>query len=374
MARRSRRNARTEDRPVMDQRPAAPGGGEAATPSRPRWDRLTLRVLGRATSNFIEDRGTHLSAAISYYGLFSLFPLTLLAVSIFGIVLRSPAMQDRVLDEVLTQLPIDPGNQGSIQQALKNAASLGPTLSVVSFLGALWTAGALSAAIRSALNVIFQAPRSRPLLRGKLIDYALIPVIGLPFLGGIVVTTGWRIAQHRVVQLPFVQDRAVWVWELGVFLIPLALSFFAFLLLYWMVPNHRVRFRYAWGGALLAAILFEGLKVGFAYYLANFASYDVIYGPISSVIVLLFWVYLTANITLFGAEVAAETPHVVLEEPRHGGSAGEGDWRQSLRAFLRGLVLAGDDDGAPAHHEPPPGEHAAHRPDAAAARAASRRR
>jgi membrane protein len=370
---------RYEDRPVTEQRPAhtpGAGAGAAAVPhSRPRWDRLTLRVLARSTSNFIEDRGTHMAAAISYYGLFSLFPLTLLAVAIFGIVLRSPTVQSRVLDEILTQLPIDPGNQGSIQSALQNAASLGPTLSIVSLLGAIWTAGALSASIRSALNVIFQAPRNRPLVRGKMIDYALIPVIGLPFLGGIVVTTGWRIAQHRVAELPFVQDRLLWLWELGVFLIPLALSFFAFLLLYWMVPNRRVRFRYAWGGALLAAVLFEGLKVGFAYYLADFASYDVVYGPLSSVIVLLFWVYLTANITLFGAEVAAETPHVVLEEPRHGvASSGEGNWRQALKAFLRGLVLAGDDDPTPVHHEAAREDHAAHRPDPAVPRGPARRR
>ncbi len=334
---------------MSGQAPAHAGSAGGRHP-RPRWYRLTLRILGRAVANFVEDRGTQMAASISYYGLFSLFPLTLLAVSIFGIVLRSPSVQDRVLDEILTQLPIDPGNQGSIQQALKSAASLGPTLSIVSVLGALWTAGALSAAIRSALNVIFQAPRSRPLVRGKLLDYAVIPVIGLPFLGGIVLTAAWRIARQQVARLPFVQAQLLWLWELGVFLIPLGLSFVAFALLYWMIPNRPVRFRYIWGGALLAATGFEGLKVGFAFYLANFASYDVIYGPIASVIVLLFWVYLTANIVLFGAEVAAETPHVVHEEPRHGSSEGEGDWRHAVRTFLRGLVLAGDDEAVPPHH------------------------
>lgn len=340
----------TLQRPPTDAVAVPPSGA-----GRP-WYRLILPVLGRAAANFREDRGTQLAAAISYYGLFSLFPLTLLAVSVFGVVLRSERVKARVLDHLFTQLPLDPG-QGSVQQALENAASLGPTLSVVSLLGAFWTAGALSAAIRSALNVIFDAPRNRPLVRGKAVDYMLLPIIGLPFLGGVFATTAWRIMQRNVEALPFVEGQVEWLWELGALLIPLGLSFIAFLLLYTLIPNRYVELRYAVPGALLAAVLFELLKVGFAIYLANFASYDVIYGPISSVIVLLFWVYVTANIMLFGAEVASEAPHVVHPVRRLGRASvmDEGGWRRSLWSFARGLVLAGDDSTtrAPAEAERP---------------------
>jgi uncharacterized BrkB/YihY/UPF0761 family membrane protein len=92
--------------------------------------------------------------------------------------------------------------------------------------------------------------------------------------------------------------------------------------------------------------LFEGLKVGFALYLANFASFNVLYGPLSSVIVLMFWVYATANITLFGAEVAAEMPYVVRGAPRRGRSdvADPASFRHALWSFARGLVLAVDAD------------------------------
>ena len=67
----------------------------------------------------------------------------------------------------------------------------------------------------------------------------------------------------------------------------------------------------------------------------------VVYGSLGGVIALLFWVYLTANIMLFGAEITAEVPHVLNEEPRHGHpGSDEGSWRSSAWALLRGLVLA----------------------------------
>lgn len=119
----------------------------ASTAHPPRPSRLALRILGRAMANFVEDRGTHLSAAISYYALFALFPLTLLAASVFGIVLRAATVRERVIDQLFTQLPLNPNNADTVREALSNAAALGPTLSIVSLFGALWTAGALSDAL-----------------------------------------------------------------------------------------------------------------------------------------------------------------------------------------------------------------------------------
>ena len=152
----------------------------AAAPisSRPgaTW-RLALRILARATVNFIDDRGTQMAAAISYYALFSLFPLTLLAVSIFGIVLRAPGVQERVLNAIIAFLPI---HDQSIADSLRNVANLGPTITAISALGSVWAAGALSGAVRSTLNVVFEVDRERPLLHGALVDYLLLPIIAMP--------------------------------------------------------------------------------------------------------------------------------------------------------------------------------------------------
>ena len=122
--------------------------------------------------------------------------------------------------------------------------------------------------------------------------------------------------------------------------IPLVLSFAAFMLTYWLLPNRHQQFRFVWPGALLAALGFEALKVGFAAYVEHYASFSLIYGSLASVIVLLFWVFLSANIVIFGGAVAAEVAHVVHGEP----TEGPVDWRRSLVVLLRGLVLAPDEE------------------------------
>jgi hypothetical protein len=124
------------------------------------------------------------------------------------------------------------------------------------------------------------------------------------------------------------------------------LSFLAFSLLYWLAPNRSVRFRYLWPGALFAAVAFEGLKYGFTVYLTNFGNYDVVYGALGSVMVLLFWVFLSANILILGAEIANEIPHVLREEPRHGRERGSEDrsWIFAVWKVIRWLILAPEDE------------------------------
>ncbi len=180
-------------------------------------------------------------------------------------------------------------------------------------------------------------------------------MVGLLFLGSFALTTFWRVAHARAGERFATFDgELAWLWDAGALSIAVALSFLTFLFLYWLLPNRPVQLRYIWPGALLAALGIEVAKQGFAFYLAGFANYDVVYGSLGGVFALLFWVYLSANILLFGAEVAAELPHVLREEPRHGhAGATEANWRGSLLAVLRGLVLAPGEQVGPALPEHP---------------------
>ncbi len=313
------------------------------------WLAVFARVTGRAIKNYAEDRGNQMAAAISYYTLFSLVPVFILIVAIFGLVLRDAELQQRVIDALVEALPLP---EGEVADVVNGAADLAPTFALVSFIGALWTSGALSAALRTSLNVAFEARRSRPAIRGKLIDYTLLPILGIPVLGGVVISAGWRIIQQRTEDLPLAA-RFEWVWEFATLGTSLTLTFIAFSLLYWLAPNRTVRFRYIWPGALFAALAFEGLKYGFGIYLANFGNYDVVYGALGGVVVLLFWVFLSANILILGAEVANELPHVLLEEPRHGRvreSSEERHWLSAGWKLVRWLLLAPEDEE---DHMPP---------------------
>lgn len=317
--------------------PAAPS---SARPARVRVDwRLVAGLLRRATVNFVEDRCTVLAAAISYFALFSLFPLVLLAAAVFGIVLRDPGVRDRVLNAVVDAIPVE---APSVANSLRALADLGPTLSVVATIGTLWTASALASAIRNALDIVFEVRRPRALLQAKVLDYLVLLGVGLLFLASLALTTAWRVVESQAdVRWGLLDGNLRWVWDTGAILIPAVMTFLMFLLLYRVLPHQRTRLLHIWPGALLAAVGFEVAKALFATYVANFSNYDVVYGSLGGVIALLFWVYVSANILLFGAEVSAEVSHVMRGEPRRGHvPSEEGDWRASLLTLLRGLVLA----------------------------------
>lgn len=338
--------------PAVAQSPPPAGSPPVAEPSaepvrRTRiapwyWASVVLRVTGRSIKNFAEDRGTQMAAAISYYTLFSLLPLLILTIAIFGLVLRDVSLQERVIENLVDALPILPDDVSQVVQGTANAA---PKLALAALIGAIWTSGALSASLRMALNVAFEARRTRPALRGKLIDYALLPILGLPVLGSVVLSATWQIIRQQTDNLPLASNFE-WVWDAATITTSLVLSFIAFSLLYWLAPNRSVRFRYLWPGALFAAVAFEGLKYGFTVYLTNFGNYDVVYGALGSVVVLLFWVFLSANILILGAEIANEIPHVLREEPRHGRERGSEDrsWIFAVWKVIRWLTLAPEDE------------------------------
>ncbi|MFN8639325.1 MAG: YihY/virulence factor BrkB family protein [Dehalococcoidia bacterium] len=332
------------------------GSSSSPTPAlvrpraRPAW--LTAgAILQRAAMNFNEDRGTHMAAAIAYYGLFSLFPLVTLAVSIFGIVMRDDQRRARVVQALVDALPV---STSGVADSLFAVASRGPTLTLVAAAATIWAASALLSVVRASLAVAFAADRGVPPLRAKAVDLIIAPIAGAAFLLSLTVTTSWRVLQSlAAVRLPFLEEFG-WAWDLGAELLPPTMVFLGFLAAYRVLPGRAVPIRYLWGGALVATAGFELVKAGFALYIANFGHYDVVYGSLGGVVALLFWVYLSANMLLIGAEVAAETAHVLRGEPRHGRHHPpelDREWRSAVWAFLVGLVLAPGKNAGPGPRE-----------------------
>lgn len=135
-----------------------------------------------------------MAAAISFFALFGLFPLTMLTVAVFGIVLRDADVQARVLEAIVGALPVE---KTGVEESLRSVAGLGPTMTAVSLLGALWLASVLSTAVRRSIDVVFDVDSPRVLLHGKLVDYSLLPVGRALCLGSFALTAGWRVVQAR---------------------------------------------------------------------------------------------------------------------------------------------------------------------------------
>jgi len=306
--------------------------------------RFLLTLSRRSVEEFFADNCSQMAAAISYYVLFSLFPLLIFLVGVLGLFLQSSALQEDVIDAVLENIPLsEEEGRSDVTEAVRGVAGVGSgALGVFGLIGMAWAGSNMFGIIRRSINTAYDLEYQRPLVQQKLLDLAMVAGMGAFFLLSIGATGFLRVVRQRSEDIPYLGDaaeQAGFAWDAFSFLIPLALSFLAFLVMYWIVPATNTRPRDVWPGALMAAVLFEVCKVGFAFYLQNFGNYDVVFGSLGAVAAFLFWIYLSANILLLGAEVASEYPRVLRGDYAEARPAPARPLRETVRARLRGLFM-----------------------------------
>ncbi len=306
--------------------------------------RFLLTLSRRSVEEFFADSCTQMAAAISYYVLFSLFPLLIFLVGVLGLFLQDSQLQRDIIDAVLDFIPLsEDEGRGEVTEAVEGVAGVGSgALGLFGLVGMAWSGSNMFGIIRRSINTAYDLEYQRPLVQQKLLDLAMVAGMGAFFLVSIGATGFLRVVRQRSEDIPYLGDaaeQAGFAWDVTSFLIPLALSFLAFTFLYWVVPATKVRVRDVWLGALVAAFLFEVTKVGFSIYLENFSNYDLVYGSLGAVAAFLFWVYLAANILLLGAEVASEYPRVLRGDYAEARPAPARPLRETVRARLRGLFV-----------------------------------
>ncbi len=308
-----------------------------------------VKILARrAVQEFADDRCTQIAASISYYVFFSVFPLSIFLVTIFGQVLRNDDVKDRVIDALMEVVPLtSQDGRAQLEEVLQGVATDLSLLGLLSVVGLIWSASSMMGALRNALNVAWDTQHRRPAIRGKLLDILMVLCVGV-LVALSITATAFR---------PFVQDQITAVaddlgffggilrsgmWILT-FIIPMIVSFLIFAALYRFVPAVRTSFNEIWPGALFASVAFEVAKVGFSFYLRNFGNYNAIYGSLGAVIVFMLFIFIAANVLLMGAEVASEWPRVRAGHYDRGMPTREPQSKiprgERLRALLRQAVL-----------------------------------
>lgn len=262
-------------------------------------------LVWRAVREMGHDDATLLAAGIAFYFLFSLFPLLLGLLAIAGMVFNTEVLQQRFLDFVGENLP---GGAGFVERNVRETVRLRGVLGIGAIVGMLWTASAVFAAISKAINRAWGVQQDRPFYIAKPRHLAMALIVLVLFLISATLTavilplTQRDLAITGQVFLPHVPTG-----ELPLRALSWLMSFGIFLLIYRFIPNCKTYWRYVWPGAAIAATLFELGKSGFVWYLEEFANYSQVYGSLASVIVLLFWAYLSALILLLGAEISSES-------------------------------------------------------------------
>ncbi len=268
------------------------------------WDQLDpvtqslLHHIGQASQNF-GRYGTRQAAALAYYTIFSIFPLTLLLTIGISRLLGSAVAQEQIAGALRFFLPESSTVdllQSSINQALQQNVSFG----VLALLGLAWSGLGLFSNIINALDIIFHVPQSRSIWRQRAVAVIMILILIVLVSASFLTSGVLALVSAFVLNQP-----GTWLGMAGVFL-PLSMNMMIFLLLFRYVPARAVHWDAIWPAALVGATGFELAKRGFSWYLTNLANYQVVYGGIATVIILLFWAYVLASVFLFSAELCAQ--------------------------------------------------------------------
>ncbi|MGI8549261.1 MAG: YihY/virulence factor BrkB family protein [Dehalococcoidia bacterium] len=311
-----------------------------------------LTVLKRAVGSFGKDNCTSYAAATSYWALLSLFPLVVFLLSFAGFFIHSEQQKGQIVDSLFKAL--GQGVDKNTLYAQVNAHAGGSSAaSIIGLLLAAWSASAVFGAVRTGINVVFNVTKARPMLRSKLLDLGMVLGIGL-LLALSLAATGVLTALQSFSNQIFGSSLGVLphlAFALLYLIIPPAISFAAFGLVYYIVPHAELRLKDAWLGALVAAVLFQIVQIGFAVYAANIGHFDKVYGALAGVIAFLFFMYVSANIIFLGAEVTKEyvevlgdvKPPVDVSEPESGPKQ---NLEQKAVSAVKGLLV----DDSP-HHD-----------------------
>ncbi|GAA2404059.1 YihY/virulence factor BrkB family protein [Streptomyces glaucosporus] len=263
-------------------------------------------VLKRTVAEFRDDNLTDWAASLTYYGILSIFPALLALVSVLGVIGRS-AIQP-LADNIgsLTPGPVRAILLSMLEQLQGNQGGAGIAL-VIGVAVALWSASGYVAAFMRASNAVYDIEEGRPIWK-KLpvrVGVTLVLLVMLALSSFAVVLTG--DLARRAGDLVGLGGTAVSVWNIAKWPALAVLVSLMIALLYWAAPNARQGgFRWVTPGSLLAVLLWVAASAGFAFYVANFGSYNKTYGSLAGVIVFLVWMWISNIVILLGQEFDAE--------------------------------------------------------------------
>ncbi|WP_028964583.1 YihY/virulence factor BrkB family protein [Streptomyces thermolilacinus] len=275
--------------------------GPADLPAR-SWRTVVRRTAKEALDDELPDR----AAALTYYGVLSVFPALLVMVALLGVVGDSATRS--VLDG-LGQLAPGPARDllsDAVRQLQGSGAASG-LMAVVGLLAALWSASGYVAAFIRTANAVYDLPEGRPVWKLTPLRVGLTVVLMVLLAASSVIVVFTGPLARRAGEVIGAGDEAVTVWGIAKWPVLVLLVMLMLALLYWRAPNVRgLGFRWLSPGSVAAVLLWLVASGGFALYVANFGSYNKTYGTLAGVVVFLVWLWLSNLAVLLGLELNAE--------------------------------------------------------------------
>lgn len=242
-----------------------------------------------------------LSAQLAYFFLLSLFPLLLFIITLLGYL---PIDEYAVIDVLSTYLPVEVVSmiELNINQLLNQQNS---GLLSISFLGTLWSASNGLNAITKAFNRAYQVEENRPFLVTRLIAIALtIAMVGVICIALLLPVFGRMIGVY-LFSFINLSDNFLDLWNTLRWVVSSIVFFIVLFALYTLAPNKKIKVRHAFWGTLFATISWQLVSLAFSYYVNTLGNYSATYGSLGTVIILMFWFYISGMIIITGGVINA---------------------------------------------------------------------
>jgi membrane protein len=266
--------------------------------------RLTGVSAWHGLEGFYDSDNLTYAASIAYYALLSLFPFFLLAFSLLGRSTNDVRNRNEVFEFVLRYFPTQFGFITTQLEAFRGPATT--TMGVTGTLAVVWGAVGFFGAISTAVNYAWGVEKQRSFWKHKLFSFVMLLVAGLILLIALLLISASQVVGaswfaevlQRFPGLGFLRGFTIRHATTLLFILVVGLVFY-------FVPNAKVRFRDVWVGAFLTGLLWKGALEGFAWYMRDMTRFTRVNGSIGAVVVFLVWVYLQAVILLYGVEFTA---------------------------------------------------------------------
>ena len=256
-----------------------------------------ILVCADTVNDFLGKNCQFIAGAIAFYTLFSMFPLVLAMISIWGFFFGHEMEREVMAEQMAEVFPV---SSEFIGQTMRGVVSARTITGVASVFMLIWASSAAFGAIRKGINAAWGVTRTRPFIRERMIDLGLASGAGILMVFLLFVTPMVGTVQ-LLVKTAFPNITYDFVARLITVVASPVITFGTLLMLYRYLPNTEVRFREVWMGALVASLAVDGATWGFIWYVNTFPIYNFVYGSIGAIMALLSWVYVSAIILLFGA-------------------------------------------------------------------------
>lgn len=262
------------------------------------WD-----LIRNTYTEWQEDDAPMFGAAIAYYAIFSIAPLLIIAIAVAGFVFGGQAATGEIFDR--TKEFVGEGGANMLQSMVQNAnrAGAGGISAAIGVVAVLLGASNLFAQLRKALNRMWEAEPEgggglRELVKEQLAAFLMVLAVGLLLLLSLFASAGVSFVSRNLPSWASVPPSALYWAD---FLISLLLVTILFAAIYKFLPEREVRWNQVWVGAIVASVLFGIGKFALGFYLGH-SGVASVYGAAGSLVVLLLWVFVSAQVLFFGAE------------------------------------------------------------------------